>query len=104
MPIIFNLIFSFFLLFAFYFIGEKFVNIFKIKKLISYVSNPIYQYPIFGICIFLFILYPLFFFQIFNKDYITLISVIFVLLGALQTVLKSNKILRFFKKKMGCSI
>ena len=99
MPIIFNLIFSFFLLFAFYFIGEKFVNLFKIKKLISYVSNPIYQYPIFGICIFLFILYPLFFFQIFNKNYITLISVIFVLLGALQTVLKSNKILRFFKKK-----
>jgi hypothetical protein len=99
MPIVFNVIFSFLLSFGFYFIGEKFVKIFKIRNLITYISNPIYQYPILGVSVFLFLAYPLFFFQIFNKHLITLISIIFVLLGVLQIGLKFDKILLLLKKR-----
>lgn len=99
MLIIFNLIFSFLLLLGFYFIGKNFVNLFKVKNLIGYISNPKYQYPIFGLSIFLFLSYTLFFVKIFNKDFIEFTSIIFIFFGVFQISLKFKKILFFFKNR-----
>ena len=68
MPIIINLISSILLGIGFFFLGFLTVNIFKIKKIVQKISKPEYQYCLFGIVIFLFILYPLFFYG-FIKNY-----------------------------------
>ena len=62
MPIIINLIISILLGIGFYFFGFIIINYFKIKKIINNVSKPEFQYCLFGIAIFLFFLYPIFFF------------------------------------------
>jgi len=69
MPIIFNLISSILLGIGFFFLGFLTVNIFGIKKIVQKISKPEYQYCLFGIVFFLFILYPLFFYG-FIKNYL----------------------------------
>ena len=89
---------------GFYYIGFVVANSFKLKTIIEKISNPIYQYCSFGIVFFLFIFYPIFFFNVFNRDSIQYISFTILILGIINFLYFSSQLINYFKillKKKG---
>jgi hypothetical protein len=98
MPIIFNLVFSILLASGFFFIGYLFIAILKIKKIIKEISSPIYQYCLFGIVIFLVLLYPIFSLGLIKNYLYKYLSLFVVFLGFLNFIFFSKIILNYYKK------
>jgi len=69
MPVIISLLTSISLGVGFFFLGFLTVRILRIKNIIQKISRPEYQYSLFGIVIFLFFLYPIFFYG-YLKNYL----------------------------------
>jgi len=100
MPIIFNLVSSILLASGFFFIGYLCAVILKIKKIIEKISNPIYQYCLFGIIIFLILLYPIFFLGLIKSYLYKYLSLFVVFLGIVNFIFFFRKILYFAKKNI----
>ena len=100
MPIIFNLVSSILLASGFFLIGYICVVIFKIEKIIKKISSPIYQYCLFGIIIFLVLLYPIFFLGLIKSYLYKYISLFIVILGFFNFIFFFKKILYFYKKNI----
>jgi hypothetical protein len=98
MPIIFNLISSILLASGFFFIGYLCISILKIEKIIKKVSNLIYQYCLFGVVIFLILLYPIFFIGLIKNYLYKYLSLFLVFLGFFNLIFFSKKIVQFYKK------
>jgi len=98
MPIIFNLVSSILFASGFFFIGYLCVVILKIKKIIEKISNPIYQYCLFGIIFFLVLLYPIFFLGLIKSYLYKYLSLFVVFLGIINFIFFFRKILYFYKK------
>ena len=99
MPIIFNLVSSILLASGFFFIGYLCAAILKIKKIIEKISNPIYQYCLFGIIIFLILLYPIFFLGLIKSYLYKYLSLFVVFLGIVNFIFFFQKNFIFCQKK-----
>jgi hypothetical protein len=97
MQILNNIIFPIFFASGFYYIGFFLIKIFKLIKIVEKVSNPIYQYCSFGIVFFLFIFYPIFFFNVFNSDLIKYIAFTILILGIINLLYFSSQLINYFK-------
>ena len=100
MPIIFNLVSSILFASGFFFIGYLCAVILKIKKIIEKISNPIYQYCLFGIIFFLVLLYPIFFLGLIKSYLYKYLSIFVVFLGIINFIFFFRKILYFYKKNI----
>jgi hypothetical protein len=98
MPVILDLCLSILLGYGFYFVGKLFVSIFHLKNIIKHISNPIYQYPIIGISIFLFILFPFFLLGIFNNSFFKFFSYLIITIGLLSFSSSYNNFYNFIYK------
>ena len=99
MFIISNLFFPIFLASGFYCIGFFFIKNFNLIKIVKKISNPIYQYSSFGIVLFLFFFYPIFFLGIIKNYLYKYIFLFIVLLGLFNFFYFSELIINFFKNK-----
>jgi hypothetical protein len=97
MQIVNNIIFPIFFASGFYCIGLFLIKIFKLIKIVEKISNPIYQYCSFGIVSFLFIFYPIFFFNVFNSDLIKYIAFTILILGIINLLYFSSQLINYFK-------
>ena len=84
MPVFFELILSLIFFSGFYYLGKFFVNIFNLKNVIRIVSELNYQYGVIGISFFIFLIYPIFFFEIFKSEFFIYSSTFVILLGFYQ--------------------
>jgi len=100
MPIIFNLVSSILFASGFFFIGYLCVIILKIKKIIEKISNPTYQYCLFGIIFFLVLLYPIFFLGLIKSYLYKYLSLFVVFLGIINFIFFFLKILYFLKRNI----
>ena len=83
---------------GFYFIGFSLINIFNYRSVINKISNPHYQYASISICFFLLIFYPITLYGLLSKQYITIVSLIVLLVGFIFFLLSIKKIIIFLKK------
>ena len=90
MPIILNLFLSFFIGVGFFFLGKFLLNIFRLLSIVKLISNPTYQYPVFGVAIFIFILFPFFLLGLFNNNLFKVLTYIIVLIGLLGVLFNIN--------------
>ena len=97
MQIVNNIIFPIFFASGFYCIGLFLIKIFKLIKIVEKISNPIYQYCSFGIVSFLFIFYPIFFFNVFNSGSIKYIAFTILILGIINFLYFSSQLINYFK-------
>lgn len=97
MPIIFNLLSSILLASGFFFIGYLCTIILKIEKIIKKISSPIFQYCLFGIIIFLVLLYPFFFLGLIKNYSFKYLSLFVVFLGFYNFIFFFKKIFYFCK-------
>jgi hypothetical protein len=97
MPIIFNLVSSILLASGFFFIGYLCIKILKIEKIIKKISSPIFQCCLFGIIIFLVLLYPFFFLGLIKNHSFKYLSLFVVFLGFYNFIFFSKKIFYFGK-------
>ena len=95
MQIVNNIIFPIFFASGFYCIGFFLIKIFKLIKIVEKISNPIYQYCSFGIVFFLFILYPIFFFNFISSDLIKYISFTILILGILNFLFFFSELINY---------
>lgn len=98
---ILSILTSLLLLSGFYFLGKFIVKNFKAEIIISNISELRFQYISIGIIIFIFLLYPIFFFVTFKKNFFIIISVIILIFGVynfLINFLSIKKKLHFFYK------
>lgn len=98
MPIILNLFLSFFIGVGFFFLGKFLLNIFRLLSIVKLISNPTYQYPVFGVAIFIFILFPFFLLGLFNNNLFKVLTYIIVLIGLLGVLLNINNFSSSIKK------
>jgi hypothetical protein len=96
MPIFFDLTLSIIFGSGFYYIGFVIVNNLKLKEVVSKISNPAYQYILFGISFFLLLLYPLFFLGFIKNYLFKFISYIILILGVLNFFIFYKYIIKFF--------
>ena len=76
MPIIFEPILSILVVIGFYFIGRLISLKLKFDKILSFISNPHYQFTIIGIVFFLYFLFPFFLFGFLPKEIFYLFYII----------------------------
>ena len=100
MPVFLGVFFSLIFYSGFYFLGKIFVNFFKIKQIIRLVSDEGYQYGIIGISFFVFLIYPIFFLEIFTRSFFFYSSILVLFLGLYQIVSNFNFILLDLKKNI----
>ena len=84
---------------GFYLLGKEITNIFYLKKVVEKISDSNFQYPCLGIAYFIFVLYPIFFLELYNKLFFIIISSIILILGLLNIFLNFKRIINFLKKK-----
>jgi len=85
---------------GFYLLGKKITNIFYLKKIVEKISDSNFQYPGLGIAYFIFVLYPIFFFELYNKLFFTVTSSVLLILGLLNIFLNFRNIADFLKKNL----
>ena len=85
---------------GFYLLGKEITNIFYLKKVVEKISDSNFQYPCLGIAYFIFVLYPIFFLELYNKLFFIIISSIILILGLLNIFLNFKRIINFLKKKI----
>ncbi len=99
-----NLILSILLGGGFYFLGFLIVSFLKINNIVEKISKPIFQYPLFGVSFFLFILYPLFFLGYIHTVFFKYISFLLIFFGVCSICFFFryfiNLLREFFKKKL----
>jgi hypothetical protein len=83
---------------GFYLFGQFVVNLLKLNKIISKVSNPVYQYTLIGISFFLFITFPSFFLFNYERLLFQVISYLFIFIGILNFYINYNVQKKFFLK------
>jgi len=98
MPTIFSLFLSIFIAAGFFFLGIYICNILKLSKILKFVSVPHFQYPIFGISFFLYILFPFFLFGIFNKTFFHTVAYCLMFIGFVGTLSNVVNIYNYFIK------
>jgi hypothetical protein len=96
----FNLISSILLASGFFFLGFLSVSFLKLEKIINRISNPIYQYSLFGIVFFLLFLYPVFFLGVIKSYIYKYIALIIIFLGIINFLFFYTIIIKYLKKKI----
>ena len=86
MPVFFEVLLSLIYFSGFYFFGKIIVNIFNLKNIIQIVSELPYQYAIVGISFFIFLIYPVFFFEILQKEIFLYVSIFIIIIGLYQII------------------
>jgi hypothetical protein len=94
---IISILLSIFFVSGFYLLGKKIIKITKSQKIVEAVSDSHFQYPCLGIVFFLFVLYPIFFFEIYNKLFFVVTSSILLILGIFNILLNFRSIKNFLK-------
>ena len=79
MLVMISLISSILLGIGFFFLGFLIINFLGLKKTLQNISEPGYQYSLFGIAGFLFFLYPLFFLGLIKSYFLFNINFFFII-------------------------
>lgn len=93
-----HLLFSLLLLSGYYYIGNKIIIFFKIKKIVENISEPFYQNTSIGLVSFIFIFYPIFFLEVYKYSFFLIISLLIIFFGIINFILNINYFVKFFKQ------
>ena len=93
-----HLLFSLLLLSGYYYIGNKIIIFFKIKKIVENISEPFYQNTSIGLVSFIFIFYPIFFLEVYKYSFFLIISSLIIFFGIINFILNINYFVNFLRK------